>query len=100
MENPPPPPAAAHSNPVSAPLLSPPLPARPQTRRIVEGAFGRPLESLFLSFEREALASGSIAQVTSQTVAWIGRGLLLALPTDPVWLPAWPLLNGSPLPAS
>ncbi len=33
------------------------------TRREVEAAFGAPLEDAFVSFEREALASGSVAQV-------------------------------------
>ena len=34
-----------------------------QTRRTVEAAFGRPLDNLFVSFEPQPLASGSIAQV-------------------------------------
>jgi ABC1 atypical kinase-like domain len=33
------------------------------TRRQVEGAFGRRLEEMFESFEEQAVASGSIAQV-------------------------------------
>lgn len=34
-----------------------------ETRRVVEAAFGRTLEDLFVSFEARPLASGSIAQV-------------------------------------
>lgn len=34
-----------------------------ETRRIVEAALGQPLGTAFVSFERRALASGSIAQV-------------------------------------
>ena len=62
------PPCLVPAPPLPTPFARPP--ARPQTRRIVEAAFGQPLESLFLSFEREALASGSIAQVTSYCREW------------------------------
>ena len=40
----------------------PPFPAA-QARRIVEQAFGRPIDALFASFEAEPVASASIAQV-------------------------------------
>lgn len=40
----------------------PPFPAA-LSRELVEGAFGRPLEDLFASFEAEPVASASIAQV-------------------------------------
>lgn len=40
----------------------PPFPAE-QAARLVERAFGRPIQALFASFEREPVASASIAQV-------------------------------------
>src|SRR5437868_695771 len=40
----------------------PPFPA-PEARRLVELAFGRPIEAIFTSFEAEPVASASIAQV-------------------------------------
>jgi len=45
----------------------PPFPAA-QARALVEGAFGKPLEALFASFEAEAVASASIAQVHFATL--------------------------------
>ncbi|HEX7436192.1 MAG TPA: ubiquinone biosynthesis regulatory protein kinase UbiB [Caldimonas sp.] len=40
----------------------PPFPAA-QARRLVEGAFGRPIDAIFSSFDAEPVASASIAQV-------------------------------------
>ena len=45
----------------------PPFPAN-QARRLVEQAFGRPIDSIFASFEAEPVASASIAQVHFATL--------------------------------
>ena len=45
----------------------PPFPAE-QARRLVERAFGRPIDSIFESFEAEPVASASIAQVHFATL--------------------------------
>ncbi|MEP7297108.1 MAG: ubiquinone biosynthesis regulatory protein kinase UbiB [Burkholderiales bacterium] len=45
----------------------PPFPAD-QARRLVEQAFGRPIEAVFASFETEPVASASIAQVHFATL--------------------------------
>jgi ubiquinone biosynthesis protein len=45
----------------------PPFPAA-QARRLIELAFGRPIEALFSSFEAEPVASASIAQVHFATL--------------------------------
>ncbi len=45
----------------------PPFPAD-QARRLVERAFGRPIDSVFASFEAEPVASASIAQVHFATL--------------------------------
>ncbi|MES1161892.1 MAG: AarF/UbiB family protein, partial [Rhizobacter sp.] len=45
----------------------PPFPAE-QARRLVEAAFGQPIEAIFASFEAEPVASASIAQVHFATL--------------------------------
>jgi hypothetical protein len=52
-----------HRCDVSVTLLRAPTHGFQWTRRLVQQAFGLPLEQLFDSFDMEPLASGSIAQV-------------------------------------
>ena len=52
----------------------PPFPSD-ESRALVEGAFGRPIDAIFSSFEREPVASASIAQVHFATLQGSDRAV-------------------------